>query len=88
MLVFAVISIADNAILEARVKDTYPFAHLKFASNVWFVADSGVTAQEVCQKIDVKSGGISGVMVTNVEKYFGFASNTLWDWIQVKLGEG
>ncbi len=88
MLVFAVISVTENPDLETRVKEAYPFAHLKFAPNVWFIADSGVTAQEVCEKIAVKPGGISGVVVSNVEKYFGYASNTIWEWIKVKMGEG
>jgi hypothetical protein len=62
----------------------YESANSKFAPNVWFVADSGVTTQEVSAKLDVKPGGIAGVVVVKIESYFGFAPTAIWEWFSVK----
>jgi len=86
MLVFLVTSRAESAGLEDKLVEAYPSANLKFSANTWLVADSGVTAQEVCEKINVKPNGISGVIVVRVDEYFGFASSSVWDWIRLKTG--
>lgn len=88
MLVFAIISNSENPALEGRINDEYALANFRFAKNVWLVADRGITAKEVCEKLDIEPGGINGAIVINVEKYFGFAPKTTWDWLQVKMNEG
>ena len=87
MLIFNVVSNIENPKLEAKIGEAYVGANFRFAKNAWLVADAGVTAQEVCEKIDVKIGGIAGVIVTKVESYFGVAPTATWEWLKVKLGD-
>jgi hypothetical protein len=86
MLIFAVTSNAENPELGAHINRVYPSANLKFAPNVWFVADTGVTTQEVSEKLSVWPGGIAGVVVVKVESYFGYAPTSIWEWFSVKMG--
>lgn len=87
MLIFVVMSNVENPTLANRINDEYPRANFSFAPNIWFVADSGVTVQEVSRKLDIIPGGISGAVVVGIEKYYGFATSALWDWLKVKIGE-
>lgn len=85
MLIFQVTSLAANPALEANIQNTYPSAHLRFAPNVWFVADQSVTTREVTEKLGVIPGSqFSGIVIVKVESYFGLASNSVWEWFKVK----
>ncbi|HEY8160696.1 MAG TPA: hypothetical protein VIF34_00300 [Methylocystis sp.] len=82
MFVFSVASNTQNAELNAKIREVYPSEHFQFGPMNWFVADSGVTAREVCEKLNIVPGGFGGVAVTKVESYFGFAPSALWDWLK------
>ncbi|BDV34253.1 hypothetical protein [Methylocystis iwaonis] len=86
MFVFMVASNVQNPELEAKIMEAYPSDNLRFSSTVWFVADAGVTAKEVCEKINVIPGGLAGVVVTKVETYFGFAPTVTWEWLKARMG--
>jgi len=85
MFVFSVICLQPNTALDENVEKIYPGNHLRISPTVWFVADSGVTTQDVCAKLDVKSGGLSGIIVLKVETFNGFAPRNIWEWLQVKV---
>lgn len=84
MFVFAVISNSRSEELQQKLSEVYAIANFQLSETSWFVADTGVTPQEVCEKLNVKPGGISGVVVVRVSSYFGFAQSSIWDWLKVK----
>jgi hypothetical protein len=86
MSAFLVAGQPHTTSLTAKVAEVYPTANLQFAENVWLVADSAVTAQEVSEKLNIKPGGISGAIVVRIENYYGFASKNIWEWLTVKIG--
>ena len=84
---FAVVSIAPNQALETAIAKSYAAANHRISQTAWLVADVGVTTEEVCQKLGVKSGGISGTVVFKIENYYGYASKSIWEWLKVKGSE-
>ncbi|CAN5666237.1 hypothetical protein BH24ACI5_BH24ACI5_17110 [soil metagenome] len=85
MTPFAVIT-SDPAIIEA-IKTLYGSDNLKYADNVWFIADDGVTARDVFKKlIAPKEPGKVGptAVVLSVGGYFGVAGKDLWEWLVAK----
>jgi hypothetical protein len=89
MFVFAVIANSTRPALAQKIAEVYASANFQFSETVWLVADTGVTPQEVCAKLDVRLGedGISGVLVVRVAGYFGVAPGSTWEWLKVKTGE-
>jgi hypothetical protein len=85
MSVFAVIPVTPPSQVEQKIKEIYAANHVLVAPNVWFVADTGVTTQEVCEKLGVKKDGIPGVVVTKVDSFWGLANSQLWEWLAVKM---
>jgi hypothetical protein len=82
MLIFAVIGAAQSDALDANVTESYPSNRYPLAPNVWLVADTANTTQEVCEKLNVKPGGIQDVVVLRFESYFGFAHTSVWEWLR------
>jgi hypothetical protein len=74
--------------LESAVDRAYPgHKKLRFNDRTWFVSDTG-TAKEVSEKINVRKGGISGVVVLpGTGAYYGVASTAVWDWMRAALEE-
>jgi len=65
-----------------REKDRYDFS-----STAWLLSTTG-TPSEIAEKLGVKKGGISGVVVMrSTNSYFGVASADLWDWIKARIEE-
>lgn len=74
MSAFAVISITPNSVLDSAVQTNYPKASHRVADNVWLVADTGLTTQEVCAKLGIiETGGIVNVVAIKVDSYWGRA---------------
>lgn len=74
--------------LGAAIKAQYPEACFSVAPNIWFVAAGALTTREVCEKLNIKPGGIKGAVVASIENYFGYASGDIWEWLKVKSGVG
>jgi len=82
MIIFSVIS--PSAELAEKIEHVYSSNNLRVAPNVCFVADSGVTAEEVASKLGVVEGKLSGTIIVRVADYYGYASKTIWEWFRVK----
>jgi hypothetical protein len=68
--------------LEAALAISYANDHYRFADRVWFVVDTG-TALEVSEKLNVRNGGITGVVVMPITgANYGVASAELWNWLR------
>jgi hypothetical protein len=63
MNIFSVISSSENAELAARIDSVYNANKFKIGPNAYLVADSGVTAEEVANKLGVVEKKISGTVI-------------------------
>jgi hypothetical protein len=87
MLTFAVISVVSNPDLDQAIAVAYPLNSQRVSPTVCLVADTAVTAREVCKKLGVKdntTNGLDHVVVVQIASYFGHASKEIWDWLSVK----
>ena len=69
------------------IKSVYAHDHFKYNEETWFVADEGVTAQEVHKKLVkalVTPQSTSTVVICSVAGYYGVASKALWEWLSAK----
>jgi hypothetical protein len=84
MAVFTVLSLSDNpATLDARVKEQFPNDHLSLAPGRWVVAADGIVAKDVADKLG--NGTTLGLFtVFAISGYYGWATNTLWEWLALK----
>jgi hypothetical protein len=76
----------DQLLVEA-IQRVYVDEHFKYGDNVWFVADTNVTAQEVYRKLmgTLPEKNLT-VVVCSVAGYFGIAGKNLWEWLTAKGG--
>jgi len=88
MAIFAVISTDPKPELETAIVRLYAGdKQYRFTDRVWFIADAG-TAREVSEKLNVKRGGTTGVVVFLMSSaYYGVASSSLWDWLRARVEE-
>jgi hypothetical protein len=87
MAAFLVTSLVPNPALSNNIAGAYPNAYLTISQTAWLVGDTGVTTKDVCEKIGVREGGISGVITVKIESYFGFAPPNIWEWLKVRVIE-
>jgi len=86
MTIFAIMAREPKPELDRNIEGAFPGdMHYRFSDRIWFVSATG-TARKIADKLDVKKGGITGVVVmpsTNV--YYGVASTALWDWLRARI---
>jgi hypothetical protein len=87
MAVFAILSLLDSQetreALGAKIKDVYPNDHFVLAPGRWMVRGDGI-AKEVSDKLGVTAGAFGHAIVFSVSGYFGWANNTVWEWLALK----
>lgn len=86
MTIFVIIAQGENQVLADAIVKNFPSNFLNVAPAQWLVASTG-TAKEICDKLEITQGKISGVIVFSVGGYFGRAPNNVWEWISVKLAQ-
>ena len=84
MRAFLVLAIADPAPLAAKVMSIYPGSHLVLSDSAWLVADTNVTTQEICGKLNIGPTGSNNAIVVKIDGYFGMASPSVWEWLRAK----
>ena len=84
MAIFAIMAREPKPELESVLASSYPNRHYRFADRIWFVAGAGAaTARDVAEKLNVRNGGITGVIVMPItEANYGVASADLWNWLR------
>jgi hypothetical protein len=82
MAVFAVIGSANPEAVKKAVVRQYGASHYEFASNMWFISDTGTT-KDIADKLGITASedGTLGV-VLQVGAYSGRATGTAWTWLQ------
>jgi hypothetical protein len=84
MIVFAVIALVPNPVLDAAIAKNFPKDFLALSPTSWLIAASG-TAQEVSLRLGVTTGGIGQTIVFSTAGYYGMANSNIWEWIRAKL---
>ena len=89
MTVFIVASRDPSPELESAISKNFAGKkNLRFTDRVWFVS-SASTAREVAEILNVKKGGLGGVVVMpTTGAYYGLANTSIWDWLRAAIEEG
>ncbi len=78
------ISKAD--VLQQTIQEKYPGENLVISPNAWIISAAGI-AKNVSDSLigSPPQPGAPQLVVLAVSGYFGFAPNTVWEWIASKL---
>ncbi len=81
MATFIVISLEqDKAALDKLITDRFGNASLRLENGDWLVAYIG-TSKQLSDELDVTNGDKGVVIILNFHGYYGFAKNSIWEWI-------
>lgn len=81
MATFIVISLEqDKAALDKLITDRFGNASLRLENGDWLVAYIG-TSKQLSDDLDVTNGDKGSVIILNFNGYFGYAKNSIWEWI-------
>jgi len=84
MAAFAVLGPADNQLLTGAVQRNFP-RHFHMTQGQWVVAETGVTAQQVAEKIGL-DGSAGQFAVFSIAGHFGYYRKDLWEWLTINSG--
>jgi len=86
MAVFTVLSLSQVAppILETKIKAVYPNDHFPLGPGKWLVVSDGI-AKNVSDKLGLADGTAGIVAVFAISGYYGFAPNSIWEWLAQKF---
>jgi hypothetical protein len=84
MAAFAIMAPADNFILPGIIANKFP-NHYTLGAGQWVIAETGVTAQQVAEKIGAK-GDAGKFVVFSTAGFFGYHDKTLWEWLTINSG--
>jgi hypothetical protein len=94
MAVFAVIAInpsnsdrPNNDPLASVIEQKFGDTHLRVAQGHWLIKASSTT-QQVSKDLGIAGGALGQAIVYNVGGYFGYASNTVWEWLKINMASG
>jgi hypothetical protein len=83
MAVFTIIALGDNTeALDARIPAAFPNEHLFLAKGRWLVVGDGI-AKDISEKVGT-STTVGLFTVFAISGYFGWAPNTVWEWLALK----
>jgi hypothetical protein len=73
-----------SAGIETAVKKAWPDQLSQPVANGWLVADSSELPAPVYEKLKEAYGGDVSVLVTKLDKYYGWYDKAVWDWIEAR----
>jgi hypothetical protein len=82
MQVFVVVAIQKPIDVEENLKVVTPEKYFAVKDGVWLAAFDG-TAQQLAEKLEIRSGKAGTGLVTPISNYSGRASSDLWEWLKV-----
>jgi hypothetical protein len=83
MKIFAVLFESKSDAGELAIKKIYPNDHIKISELSWLVSDNG-TSKEISDKLGFSEGKLGSNVVLSTNGYFGWASNSIWEWAKAK----
>ncbi|WP_024277624.1 hypothetical protein [Xanthobacter sp. 126] len=85
MTIFAIMAREANPSLQQAIDTVYKDKNYRIADRTWLVSDTA-TAKQVTEKLGVKKGGITGVVVMpTTNSYYGVAATAVWDWLRASI---
>jgi hypothetical protein len=84
MASFAVLGTPDNQLLQGIIQHNFP-RHFFIAQGQWVVAETGLTAQQVSEKIGLE-GKAGQFVVFSIAGFFGYHRKDLWEWLTLNSG--
>lgn len=84
MAAFAIMAPADNFLVPGIIANKFP-KHYIIGPGQWVVAETGVTAQQVAERIGI-SGASGKFVVFSTAGFFGYHDKNLWEWLTINSG--
>jgi hypothetical protein len=84
MAAFAIMAPADNFLLPGIIANKFQKSH-QIAPGQWVVAETGVTAQQVAERIGI-NGAAGKFVVFSTAGFFGYHDKNLWEWLTINSG--
>jgi hypothetical protein len=84
MIIYAVLTPAENPQLEAVLGLQFPDNYLKIGPGQYLVAGKG-TAIEVSNSLGITDGTNGTGIVLSTSSYYGRAGNNIWEWMRIKV---
>lgn len=81
MATFVVISLEqDKDAFNKLIADKFGNASFRLDNGDWLVSYVG-TSKQLSDDLDVTNGDKGSVIILNFNGYFGYAKNSIWEWI-------
>ena len=87
MTVFVVLGTAPTTPLEQAIQTAFPGNSKKIGTGQWLVSATGMTTQEITEKLGAEAGDKGKVFVASVQNFWGWHQSDIWEWIQAKKGQ-
>jgi hypothetical protein len=89
MAIFAVIPLDQTAAnnLAPIIEREFPGKNVLVKGDHWLIT-SGGTSQELATKLGITAGQLGEAIVYNVSGYFGYAPQSIWEWLKSNLSSG
>ncbi|NVN85008.1 MAG: hypothetical protein HXX15_02870 [Rhodopseudomonas sp.] len=84
MAAFAVLAPIDNSVLPGIINSRFP-KHYAIGPGQWVVAETGVTAQQVADRIGL-NGAAGQFVVFSIAGHYGYFRKDLWEWLTLNSG--
>jgi hypothetical protein len=84
MAAFAVLGPPDNQLLKGAIERNFP-RRFFIAPGQWVVAETGLTAQQVSERIGL-NGSAGKFVVFSSAGHFGYHDKNLWEWLTLNSG--
>jgi hypothetical protein len=85
MIIFTVLTQGDNPKLEVALNQHFANEHLKVGPGQYLVAGRS-TVIDLSNTLGITTGENGSGIIFSTSAYYGRASNSIWDWVKVKLG--
>ena len=84
MAAFAIVAPLDNVLLPGIITTKFP-KHFALSQGQWVVAEAGLTAQQVAERIGL-NGAAGSFAVFSIAGFNGWYNKTLWEWLTINSG--
>ena len=88
MSMFVVVALEPAKVdaVQRAVQEKFPSDNLAVSTNAWVISATGI-AKDVSDRLigSPPPPGSPQLVIFSISGYFGFAPNTYWEWIALKL---
>ena len=84
MAIFAILLREERPAFKDTMTRVFPNAYYNVAPGQYIVTADEVTTQEIGEKLQINKGEHGQILIISVANYWGWHSNTLWEWLAAK----